>query len=66
MRTPSSQQISHSIIVTVKLTAAGQPFPTQSKGTSAFTNAGAAGFEARRVGATVLALGLVAGGMMLA
>ncbi|GAA6053198.1 hypothetical protein JCM3770_000026 [Rhodotorula araucariae] len=53
-------------IVTLKLTAAGQPFPTQSKGTSAFTNAAAGSFdEARRVAATVIALGVVAGGMML-
>lgn len=50
-------------IVTLQLTDAGQPFPTQSKSANAFANsAQRAGFE---VGKVVGALAVVAGGMML-
>ncbi|BGP25124.1 proteophosphoglycan ppg4 [Rhodotorula toruloides] len=51
-------------VVTLQLTNANVPFPTQSKGTSAFANSAPqkAGFA---VGKVVGALAVVAGGMML-
>ncbi|BGO91896.1 hypothetical protein NBRC10512_007687 [Rhodotorula toruloides] len=51
-------------VVTLQLTNANVPFPTQSKGTSAFANSAQkkAGFA---VGKVVGALAVVAGGMML-
>ncbi|GAA5911342.1 hypothetical protein JCM8208_005226 [Rhodotorula glutinis] len=53
-------------VVTVKLTAAGMPFPTQSKSGSAFVSGAQGAFERRSVVGALVALAAVAGAMMLA
>lgn len=53
-------------VVTVKLTAAGMPFPTQSKSESAFVSGAQGAFERGPLVGALVALGAVAGAMMLA
>lgn len=53
-------------VVTVKLTAADMPFPTQSKSESAFVSGAQGAFERGPLVGALVALGAVAGAMMLA